>query len=448
MTPHRNASHIFHRDWSKSYPIASRGEGIYLFDENGRRYIDAIGGVHVTTIGHGVREVATAMAEQAMQVAFPYAGAFSTRAELELAERVTSLAPQGFNKVIFVSGGSEANEMALKIARKYHLAKGQPSRWRTVARWQSYHGSTMAMLAASGKVSRRSDYRPYLLDFPHVRAPDPYRSNATTEEAERCYGRSCVSDLERVILQEDASTISSLILEPVTGAASGAVVPPLGYMEGVEKLCRERDIIFIADEVITGFGRTGAEFAVDHWSVRPDIITCGKGIASGYAPLGAVIIHDRVVDTLMASQFKSIFTGYTYSGHPVSCAAGNAVLKIAERDNLTAKVRADGSWLLAEAQRLKRSSYVGDVRGLGFMLGLEFVTDADSKAPLQPPGDFARRVAGYCWDAGLIIRAETGTIDGVNGEHMLLTPPLIATRDQLGAILSIIDDFINKASAA
>lgn len=445
MTDRRNASRIFHREWTKEYPVASHGEGIYLFDESGRRYIDAVGGVHVVTIGHGVRAVAEAMAEQAMRCAFAYSGSFATRAELDLAERVTDLAPVGFNKVVFVSGGSEANEMALKIARKYQLAKGRPSRWRTLARWQSYHGSTMATLAASGKVSRRADYQPYLLNFPHAPAPDPYRSGATTEAGRLAYGRACAADVDRLIRQEDAETISSLIVEPITGAASGAVVPPPGYLEGIEALCREHDIVFIADEVISGFGRTGRSFAVDHWQVSPDIITCGKGIGSGYAPLGAVILHDRVYETLLASPYKSIFTGYTYSGHPVACAAGVAVLDILERDGLTEKARQDGLWFMEQAAALRARPSVGEVRGLGLMIGIEFVADRATKAPLQPPGAFARAVAQNCWDAGLIIRAETGTIDGINGEHMLLTPPLVASRDELSTILDILTTAVARA---
>ncbi len=443
-----NVSHIFHRDWSRNYPVADRGEGIYIFDESGRRYIDAVGGVHVVTIGHGVREVADAMAQQAMRLAFPYSGSFSTRAELELAERVTGLAPRGFNKVVFVSGGSEANEMAFKIARKYQLAKGKPSRWRTAARWQSYHGSTMATLSASGKVSRRSDYQPYLLNFPHCPAPDPYRYGGDSEADQLAYGERCVKDIERVLLQEDPETIASLILEPITGAASGAVVAPPGYMAGVEALCRKHDIVLIADEVISGFGRTGANFAVDHWRIEPDIITCGKGIGSGYAPLGAVLIHDRVYETLVGSTYKSIFTGYTYSGHPVACAAGVAVLDIIERDGLTAKAAADGAWFIAQAQSLKRHSTVGEVRGKGLMIGIEFVADQTSRTPLQPPGQFARHVSQNCWHAGLIIRAETGTIDGVDGEHMLMTPPLIATRAELTEMLAILDRAISVAQAS
>lgn len=442
MTVRRNADFAYHREWRKEHPVAARGEGIYIHDENGRRYIDAVGGVYVVTIGHGVREVASAMAEQAASIAFPYAGAFTSAAELDLAEQVIEMAPKGFSKAYFVAGGSEANEVAFKLARKYQLVKGRTERWRILARWQSYHGSTMAALAASGKVTRRADFHPYMLNFPHVDPPYCYRCpwQATYPGC----GVKCVQAVERALTHESSDTVAAIIVEPIGGAASGAVVPPPEYLPRLREICTREDIVFIADEVITGFGRTGAAFAVDHWDVVPDIITCGKGIGSGYAPLGAVLIHDRIYQALVSSPYASAFTGYTYSGHPVSCAAGLQVLRILRREGLIEKAREDGAWFFDNAQQLRRHSVVGDIRGKGLMLGIEFVADAQTKEPFDPSVGFAARVTEECWRRGMIVRSENGTIDGRRGEHIMLTPPLIATRDELSRIIGVLDEAIER----
>jgi adenosylmethionine-8-amino-7-oxononanoate aminotransferase len=446
MTKQRNVDYVYHREWRKEHPVAVRGEGIYLHDESGRVFLDAVGGVYVVNVGHGWQEVADAMAAQAGAIAFPYAGSFTTESEIDLAETVIEMAPPGFVKAFFVSGGSEANEVAFKLARKYQIVKGHTDRWRIMGRWQSYHGSTMATLSAGGKAGRRSDFQPYMLNFPHV--DPPYCFRCPWGKTYPSCGVICADAVERLLIQEDPNSVAGLICEPISGAASGAIVPPPEYFPRLREICDKHDILLIIDEVITGFGRTGANFAIDHWNVTPDIITCGKGIGGGYAPLGAVLIHERVHDAFLGSPHTSVFTGYTYSGHPVTCAAGLAVLRYMRRNGLVAKAREDGKWFFAKAERLRRHRCVGDIRGKGLMMGIEFVVDQETNRPMEPAGKFVNRVVDEAWARSLIIRSETGTIDGRTGEHILLSPPLIATRDELSRILDLLDQSIAAAAAA
>lgn len=443
MTKTRNADYVYHREWRKEYPIAKRGEGVYLYDDHGRQFLDAVGGVYVVNIGHGLQEVAEAMADQARMIAFPYACLFTTEAELDLAECIIEMAPPGFGKAFFVSGGSEANEVAFKLARKYQMVKGRPERWRIVGRWQSYHGATMATLSAGGKAGRRADFQPYMLNFPHIDPPYCYR--CPWGKTYPACGVACADALERLLVQEDANSIAAVICETIGGAASGAVVPTQEYFPRLREICDRNDLLLIVDEVITGFGRTGANFAIDHWGVSPDIITCGKGIGSGYAPLGAVLIKEHVYQALLASPYGNVFTGYTYSGHPVACAAGLAVLRYLRQNDLVRKAREDGEWFFTQAQALWRHPCVGDIRGKGLFMGIEFVANRESRRPFEPPGIFIRAVVDEAWQRGLIVSGESGTIDGQSGEHILISPPLIATRAELGKMLDLLDQSIAAA---
>jgi adenosylmethionine-8-amino-7-oxononanoate aminotransferase len=437
---------VFRRDWTKSCPQIVNAEGLMLEDDQGRRYLDAVSGIFVVNIGYGVASVGEAMARQAAKIAFVYAGDFATEAETALAQKIVSLAPNGFSKAYFVSGGSEANEVAFKIARKYQRAKKRDSRWRIVSRWQSYHGATMATLSASGKVSRRSDFLPYMLDFPRAPTANAYRRPDGVAPEE--YGRLCAEEIDRRIVQEDPASIAALIVEPLTGAGSGALVPPNGYMDTLRTVCDRHDILLIADEVVTGFGRTGEMFASQHFDVQPDIITFGKGIASGYAPLAGVLISDHVIRTIEASEATSLFTGYTYSGHAVSCAAGLEVLNVMERQGYVRKVREDGEWFFQEALSRLPHPVVGDIRGRGFLMGVEFVEDRATKRPFAPEKKFYQRVITAAREKGLLIRGENGCIDGVHGDHILLAPSFCATRRELGDILDRLAEAIDRAARA
>ena len=433
---------VYHKTWGRDYPVAVRAEGVYVYDANGRPYLDAVGGSFVVSIGHGVREVTDAMVEQARQVSFPYVGDFTTEAELQLAREVLSMAPPGMAKVFAVSGGSEANEVAIKLARKYQLARGRGSRWRIVGRWQSYHGATLGAMSASGHSKRRSDFQPYLLDFPHIGPPYCYRCPWHLEYPS-CQ-LACADDLEVAINRHGADTIAAFICEPIGGAADGAVVPPKEYFGRIREICDRYDILLIADEVITGFGRTGANFAVDHFGVVPDLITCGKGLGSGYAPIGAVVIHDKVVAALESTE-GSLFTGYTYSGHPIACAAGTAVLQYVKRHGLVERARREEPWLRDLMARLESHPSVGDIRGKGFLIGIELVADKQSKRPFPVDAQFGKRVVKQAWDRGMVIRSESGTVGGVAGVHLLLAPPLVTSREDLAKMCAILDQALAAA---
>jgi len=433
---------VYHKTWGRDYAVAARAEGVYVFDADGRAYLDAVGGSFVVSIGHGVREVTDAMMEQARQVSFPYVGDFTTEAELELARQVLSMAPPGMAKVFAVSGGSEANEVAIKLARKYQLARGRSSRWRIVGRWQSYHGATLGAMSASGHSKRRSDFQPYLLDFPHIGPPYCYRCPWHLEYPS-CR-LACADDLEVAINRHGADSIAAFICEPIGGAADGAVVPPKEYFGRIREICDHYDILLITDEVITGFGRTGANFAVDHFGVVPDLITCGKGLGSGYAPIGAVVIHDKVVSTL-ESTHGSLFTGYTYSGHPIACAAGTAVLQYVKRHGLVERARREEPWLRELIGRMESHPTVGDIRGKGFLIGIELVADEQSKRPFPVDAQFGKKVVKHAWDLGMVMRSESGTVGGVAGDHLLLAPPLVTSRDDLTKMCSILDQALTAA---
>ncbi|MHB1414959.1 MAG: aminotransferase family protein, partial [Chloroflexota bacterium] len=325
-------SKVFFRDWRHRYPVIDHARGMYMYDADGKRYLDGAGGVHVVGIGHGVDEVVDAMAAQARKVCFAYAGQYSSSAQLALADRLLEMAPPGFAKVYFVSGGSEANEIALATAHQYFVEKGKPTKARVIARWQSYHGSTVGAMSMTGNVLRRRDHAPYMLNFPHIQPANCYRCPYGKTYPD-C-GLACAWELDRTIRQEGPDTIAAFIAEPLVGTTAGALTPPPGYYEVIRQICDEHDVLFIADEVITGFGRTGRKFGIEHWNAVPDIITCAKGLSSGYAPIGAVAIQDRIWQAFAQGPRSTFFIGYTYSSNPVSCATALAVQNYLADHNL------------------------------------------------------------------------------------------------------------------
>lgn len=438
-----DSSPLYQAEWRVHLPTAVRAEGIYVYDSQGNAYMDAVGGAFVVSIGYGVGEIATAMAEQAQTLSFAYANVFSNGAALRLAQMVLEMAPAGFARVYFVSGGSEANEVAIKFARKYQLVKGRRERWRVITRWPSYHGATMATLAASGHASRRADYEPFLLDFPHVSLPYAYAG--LWRDARVGWGARCADELEERIEQVGAHTVAAFLCEPISGLSAGAVVPPPDYFDRIREICDRHDILLIADEIITGFGRTGTTFALDHWGVVPDLITCGKAISSGYAPLGAVVMHRKVTEAFAGSSADGLFTGHTYSGHPVSCAAGVAVLRYLHEHQLVERARSDGGWFLEQVGRLSAHPAVGDVRGRGMLVGIEFVQDKGTRSPLPPDVRFSERVVLEARKRKVIVLRGRGTRDGIRGEHILLSPPLITSRDELRHLVQVMDEAISAA---
>ncbi|MGH9805000.1 MAG: aspartate aminotransferase family protein [Candidatus Acidiferrales bacterium] len=437
---------LFPRSFRKSYPRAVRGEGCWLYTEDGRKLLDAAGGAAVVSIGHGVAAVGEAMAEQARRLAFVHSGQFHTEAAERLAERLRSLAPPNFRRgrVYFTSGGSEATETALKLCRQYFLERGEPRRARVVGRRQSYHGATLGALALSGIVRRRAPYEPLLAEWGHIAPCYCYRCplGLTFPSCKV----ACADELEKFVGGAETGTVAGFIAEPVVGATLGAVVPPDGYLQRIAEICKRHGLVLIADEVMTGMGRTGRNFAVEHWGVEPDIILVGKGVASGYAPLGAVLVSERVAETI--ARGSGVFEhGFTYNAHPVAMAAGLAVLDHLEKNNLFGRVAPAGRELAAALARLKSSPHVGDVRGLGLLAGVELVADAATREPFAPEKGVAEKVREAALEDGVVTYPIQGCADGERGDHILLAPPFIVTSEEIEKIAHALEKAIARVTA-
>jgi adenosylmethionine-8-amino-7-oxononanoate aminotransferase len=425
-----NDAALFPRDFHQALPVAVRGEGCWLFSADGRKFLDAAGQAAVINIGHGVSEIGRAMAEQSLKLAFAHTSQFHSTPAEKLAARLLSMAPQNFRKggrVYFTSGGSEATETAIKLVRQYHIEKGQPTRYRVLSRRQSYHGSTLGAMTVSGNVARRAPYRPLLAEWGHIAPCFCYHCpfNKTFPE---CH-LACADDLDSLFAENDADSAAAFVFEPVVGATLGAVVPPEGYVARIAEICRERGILLIADEVMTGMGRTGRAFAVQHWGVEPDIILTGKGIASGYAPLGAVLVAPKIVEAFEngTGAFKH---GFTYQAHPVATAAGNAVLDYIETHNLFARVAPAAQSLCTALAPLLSHDHVGDIRGLGLLVGIEFVRDKAARAPFDSSQAIAEKIRSAAMEEGVLTYPTQGCVDGTSGDHILLAPPFIVTSEE------------------
>ena len=439
-----NRDAVFHRQAGRDYPIASSGHGAYLIDSTGKEYLDAAGGVFVVNLGHGTKEVAEAMAAQAASFAFANTANFTSAAELEFAERLTALAPEGFNKAWICTSGSQANETAIKLARSYHLMKGEAGRIQVVSRWNSYHGSSLGALSLTGHTARRAPFAPYLFSSPKIEPPYCYRCPLNLSQS--ACGTACADLLDDTIRKTGTSNISAFILEVVSGGPLGALVAPDGYLSKVRAICDRHGILMIVDEVITGAGRTGMPLAIAHSGVVPDIITLAKGIGGGFVPVGAVLVHDRVFDIVEASG-QPFRHGETFTGHSVAAAAGSAVLNIIARDGLVEQARLRGERLGAGLRSLANLSLVGDVRGIGLLWGIEIVADKVTKQPFSRAAGVAERIAAAAFEAGLIVIAGTGCADGEAGDTITLAPPFVVTESDIDLIISQLGKAIEAVGA-
>jgi adenosylmethionine-8-amino-7-oxononanoate aminotransferase len=433
---------VFPRNFLKTYPQAVRGDGCFLYTSEGQRYLDAAGGAAVVTIGHGVAEIGEAMAAQASRLAYVHSSQFQTAVVEKLAERILALAPRPMHaggRVYFTSGGSEATETALKLARQYWLERGEKKRFRIISRRQSYHGSTLGALSVSGNVRRREPFAPMLSEWGHIAPCYCYRCPFGLRYPE-C-NVDCADDLDRFLSKEGSQDVAAFIFEPVVGATLGAVAPPAGYVERIAEICHRHGILLIADEIMSGLGRTGKPFAVEHWGVTPDMILVGKGIASGYAPLGAVIVAGGVVEAF-AHGTGTFLHGFTYSAHPVAAAAGNAVLDFIEREKLFARVEPVGAELCAALEPLKKFSVVGDVRGQGLLYGIELVRDAATREPFPADARIGARIQADALEAGVMTYPTQGCADGERGDHILIAPPFTITSQMIGMIAKALETAI------
>jgi adenosylmethionine-8-amino-7-oxononanoate aminotransferase len=434
---------LFPRNFRKEYPLAVRGEGCWIIDQSGSRFLDANGQAAVVSIGHGVPEIGRAMAEQSSRIAFAHTTQFHSEPAEKLAERLLALAPASFRggRVYFTSGGSEATETAIKLARQFHLETGQPSRYRVVSRRQSYHGSTLGAMTVSGNVARRAPYQPLLAEWGHI-APCFCYHCPFDKEFPDC-GIACANNLDNFLDANDSAAVAAFILEPVVGATLGAAVPPDGYVQRINEICRKRGILLVADEIMSGMGRTGKPFAIQHWNVEPDVILVGKGIASGYAPLGAVLVAPRIVEAFERGS-GALQHGFTYQAHPVATAASNAVLDYIESRNLFDCVKPAAETLRAELSALQSHPHVGEIRGLGLLLGIEFVKNKSTREPFPKENNVAERIREAALDENVVTYPTQGCVDGVNGDHILLAPPFIITPRECQLIARALHSALQK----
>jgi adenosylmethionine-8-amino-7-oxononanoate aminotransferase len=432
------------RDVTRHYPRVVRGEGVNVYDDTGKRYLDAIAGIAVVNIGHGRAQVAEAIAAQAQTLSYVQSSIFDNAPANELAERVGRLTPPGLNHSFFVSGGSEATETAIKLARQYHVERGESSRYLVISRWQSYHGGTLGALSASGITVRREKYAPLLLDFPHIAECNCYR--CPFDMTYPACGLRCAHDLEVAIKHVGARNISAFIAEPIVGAAAGATTPPPEYFKIIREVCDKHGILFIADEVITGFGRTGKNFGVEHWNVIPDILTGAKGLSGGYAPLGVAIAHDKIRE-VFAQAGVGFAHGYTMAGNPLSAAVGIAVLDIIEQEQLIKRVATLEEGFFRRGRALLKHRTVGEVRGKGLLMGIEIVKDQQTKETFPPARRVNAQLAALALKRGLVIYPGGGTADGVNGDHFLLCPPFTITEAELDELFGRLDEAFTEFEA-
>lgn len=430
-TTETDAGALFTLDPTRAYPVLDRAAGIRVWDVDGREYLDAIAGIAVANIGYGRQEVVDAIAEQAARLPYAVGNIFASEPAIELAAAIARVTPGDLDHVIFTSGGSEAVEVALKMARQYHVLRGEPDRSVFVSRWTNYHGATLGGLTVGGSKLRRMIYEPMLLQTPHVRTPYCYR--CPWPEAHPDCGEAAAAEVEAAIVAAGPGNVAAVIGEPIIASVGGAIAPQPDYWPRVREICDRHGVLLILDEIVTGFGRTGRRFAAEHWGVVPDLLIMGKGVSGGYAPLGAVAArhHVRAAFEDKGAAFEHIFT---FGGHPVSAAAGLAVLRIWEREGLTERAASLEGAFRAALDRLREHPFVGDVRVTGLMAGIEFVADRDTKEPFEPSVKISAKVREAGLRNGIVTYPGSGMADGARGDIISLYPPLIVTEADIAEI--------------
>ena len=441
-----SATHIIHRHLHHTPPTVVAGQGVWLQDADGKRYIDASGGAAVSCLGHAHPHVLAAMHAQIDQVGYAHTSFFTTDVAEALADQLVRTAPAGMSHAYFVSGGSEAVEAALKMARQYFLEIGQPERSHFIARRQSYHGNTLGALAVGGNEWRRRQFAPLLIDVTHVAPCYPYRDQRADETPEQ-YGQRLACELDETIQRVGPGKVLAFIAETVGGATAGVLVPVAGYFKAVREVCDKHGVLLILDEVMCGMGRTGTLHACEQEGVVPDLMTIAKGLGGGYQPIGAVLAHRKIVAAMSAG--SGFFQhGHTYLGHPVACAAALAVQQVIERDGLLQKVQRDADVLQALlADSFGNHPHLGEIRGRGFFWGVELVQDRASKAPFDPARRLHAKVKSAAFARGLLVYPMGGTVDGRYGDHVLLAPPFIASDDELAQIVARLAEAVDAAIA-
>lgn len=439
-------SHIFPRHCKTDFPIAQTGDGCFLIDQTGKRYFDGSGGAAVSCLGHSNDRVRQAIKDQVDRLAFAHTGFLTSEPAEALADLLIEHAPGDIDRVYLVSGGSEAVEAAIKLARQYFVERAEPDRRHLIARRQSYHGNTLGALAAGGNAWRRRQFDPLLVEVSHI-APCYEYINRQEDETPETYGLRAAQELEDEILRLGPDTVLAFVAEPVVGATLGAVPAAPGYFRRIREICDRYGVLLILDEVMCGMGRTGHLFACDADDVVPDILCIAKGLGAGYQPIGAMLCTDEIYDAI--AQGSGFFQhGHTYLGHPVAAAAGLAVVSDILESDLIAQVRDRGAYLQkALTERFGQHPHVGDIRGRGLFRGLEFVADRDNKTPFDPALGLAGKLKRVAFAEGLICYPMSGTRDGKHGDHILLAPPFIASEAELDGAMDALERAVSRVLA-
>jgi len=437
-------SRIFQRRIKADMPTAVAGQGVYLTDQDGKRYLDASGGAAVSCLGHGNDRVIEAIRKQAQDMAFAHTGFFTSTPAEELAENLIAKAPAGIEWVYFVSGGSEAVEAAIKMAHQYFTIVGQTRRRHIIGRHQSYHGNTLGALSAGGHYGRRLAYKPLLLDTHHISPCFAYRGK-NEGESDVDYGRRTADELEQKILDLGPDTVTAFVAETVVGASLGAVCAVQGYFKRIREICDKYGVLLILDEVMSGMGRTGTLHACEQEGISPDLICMAKGLGAGYQPIGATMVSDKLFAAFRDG--PGFFQhGHTYMGHPIACAAALAVQRVIEEDNLLAAVKARGKTLnKALIERFGNHHHVGDIRGRGLFMGIELVKDRATKETFDPALKLHARIKADAFARGLICYPDGGTLDGLRGDHILLAPPFIIAEAEIDELVDKLGQSIEAA---
>lgn len=437
-------THILHRQIGGTLPVAAGGSGIEIVDSTGKRYLDASGGAAVSCLGHGHPAVTAALHAQLDKLAYAHTGFFTTDVAEKLGDRLIEDAPKGLSHVYLVSGGSEAIEASLKMARQYFTERGETGRRHVIARRQSYHGNTLGALAAGGNAWRRAPFSPLLIETHHIDPCFAYRFQQPGESDE-AYGLRAANLLEEKILELGAGTVLAFVAETVVGATSGAVPPAPGYFKRIREICDRHGVLLILDEVMCGMGRTGTLHACEQEGISPDLMTIAKGLGGGYEPIGAVLLGKHIYETF--AKGSGFFQhGHTYMGHPMACAAGLAVQETIRRDNLLANVKTMGALLQRRlGERFGNHPHVGDIRGRGLFQAVELVEDRSTREPFDPARKLHAKVKKAAMARGLMVYPMGGTIDGQRGDHVLLAPPFIVTGEQIGDIVDRLGSAIDDA---
>lgn len=436
-------SHVFYRKQTHVHPQVVRGEGIYLWDADGKRYIDASGGAVVVNVGHGVTEIADAVRAQIADVAYAHATMFTSPALELLADRLAARLPVPDARLFFMTSGSEATETAIKFVRQAQMARGEPSRYKVIGRWGAYHGATLGALGITGKGSMRGPFAPLFVDMPHI--PPVYCYRCPFGLTYPGCGLRCADELEAEILRQDKETVAAFIAEPIAGATLGAVVPPPDYWARIREICDRYGVLLIVDEVMTGMGRTGDWFGIDRWGIAPDVMCLGKGVSGGYLPLSVTAMRGDLVD-LLWEKLGDFNHGGTFSHQPVTAAAGVAAIDYLEQHDLIVHANAMGEELGDKLHAAFGSHpHVGDIRGQGLMWAIELVKDREAREPFAPGLHLSSEVFKRAFEQGLIVYVMSGCADGVSGDHVMISPPLVVNEAELDEIVSLLKDAVDWA---